>query len=70
VMSSDLITVSSNDTVNICMELMTENRIRHLPVLEKDHLVGIVSIGDVVKDVIDELQFIVKQLENYIMGVR
>lgn len=70
VMSGDLITVSPNDSVNICMELMTEKRIRHLPVLEKDHLVGLVSIGDIVKDVIDELQFMVKQLENYITGFR
>ncbi len=70
VMSSELITISPNDSVNVCMELMTEKRIRHLPVLDKDHLVGIVSIGDVVKDIIDELQFMVKQLENYITGFR
>ncbi len=70
VMSQNLVTVSTDDSVNICMELMTENRIRHLPVLDKDHLVGIVSIGDVVKDLIEELQFMVKQLENYITGFR
>jgi CBS domain-containing protein len=52
------------------MEIMTENHIRHLPVLDDGRLVGIISIGDVVKDIIDELQFMVKQLENYITGFR
>jgi CBS domain-containing protein len=70
VMTSKLITISPNNSVNECMELMTEKRIRHLPVLDKDHLVGMVSIGDVVKDMIEELQFMVKQLENYITGFR
>jgi CBS domain-containing protein len=70
VMSTNLITISPNDSVNLCMELMTDKRIRHLPVLEKDHLVGLVSIGDIVKDMIDELKFMVKQLENYITGFR
>jgi signal-transduction protein with cAMP-binding, CBS, and nucleotidyltransferase domain len=49
---------------------MTEKRIRHLPVFHKGKLVGIVSIGDVLKDLIDELQFMVTQLENYIKGLR
>ena len=70
VMSSNVVTVSPNDSVNLCMELMTEKCVRHLPVLDKDHLVGLVSIGDIVKDMIDELQFMVKQLENYITGFR
>jgi len=70
VMTSKLITISPNNSVNECMELMTEKHIRHLPVLDKDHLVGMVSIGDVVKDMIEELQFMVKQLENYITGFR
>jgi len=49
--------------------LMTEKRVRHLPVLENGQLVGIVSIGDIVKDIIEELEFLVKQLENYITGL-
>ena len=70
VMTSKLITINPNNTVNECMELMTEKRIRHLPVLDKGHLVGMVSIGDIIKDMIEELQFMVKQLENYITGFR
>jgi CBS domain-containing protein len=70
VMTGDLITLDPDDSVNQCMELMTENHIRHLPVLKDNRLVGIISIGDVVKDMIDELQFMVKQLENYITGLR
>jgi CBS domain-containing protein len=70
VMTSELITVSPEDNVNKCMELITEHRLRHLPVMEDGHLVGIVSIGDVVKDIIEELQFAVKQLENYITNFR
>ena len=70
VMTSQLITISLTDSVNECMEIMTENHIRHLPVLDDGRLVGIISIGDVVKDIIDELQFMVKQLENYITGFR
>jgi CBS domain-containing protein len=70
VMTVQLVTVEPGDTVNECMALMTEKRIRHLPVLEDGQLVGIISIGDVVKDIIEELRFMVKQLENYITGIR
>ncbi|MEZ0395725.1 MAG: CBS domain-containing protein [Anaerolineales bacterium] len=70
VMTTDLVTVSPDNTVNDCMALMTDKRIRHLPVIEEGRLVGLVSIGDVVKDIIEELQFMVKQLENYITGFR
>jgi CBS domain-containing protein len=70
VMTKDLITVSLNQSVMECMELMTEKRIRHLPVFEEGRLVGLLSIGDVVKDIIEELQFMVDQLEKYITGLR
>ncbi len=69
-MTRDLITVDTSQSVHTCMLLMTEKRIRHLPVFHKGKLVGIVSIGDVLKDLIDELQFMVTQLENYIKGLR
>jgi len=70
VMTKDLITVNPSQSVNVCMSLMTEKRIRHLPVFKDGQLVGIVSIGDVLKDMIEELQFMIAQLENYIKGLR
>ncbi len=70
VMTADLITVNLIQSVNECMALMTENCIRHLPVMDGEKLVGIVSIGDVLKDLIEELQFMVKQMEYYIQGLR
>jgi len=70
VMTKELIRVNPNNSVNECMELMTEKRVRHLPVFEGERLVGIISIGDVVKDIIEELQFLVSQLEKYIAGLR
>lgn len=70
VMTRDLITVAPNQTVNECMILMTDNHIRHLPVMDQGRLVGIISVGDVVKDVIEELEFHVEQLKSYITGLR
>ncbi len=70
VMTTELVRVSPNHTVNECMQLMTEKRARHLPVFEDGRLVGIISIGDVVKDIIEELQFLVTQMEKYIAGLR
>ncbi|MFQ5599814.1 MAG: CBS domain-containing protein [Candidatus Krumholzibacteriia bacterium] len=55
-------------TVEDCMALMTQKHIRHLPVLDGDRLVGMVSIGDLVKTIIAEQQFMIEQLENYITG--
>ncbi len=68
IMTSPVITVSPDDTVHACMELMTERRIRHLPVIEKAKLVGIVSIGDLVRSVIDDQQHTIDQLEKFIAG--
>jgi CBS domain-containing protein len=65
-MTSDLITVTTTQHTGECMALMTNRRIRHLPVVEEGRLIGIVSIGDVVRAVIDEQQFLIDQLEQYI----
>lgn len=70
VMTKELITVTPSQSVTVCMTLMTEKRIRHLPVFENGRLVGIISIGDVLKDMIEELQFMITQLEKYITGLR
>lgn len=67
-MSGAVHTVSPEDSVRDCMALMTERRIRHLPVLEHGSLAGIVSIGDVVKATIDLQAFTIQQLETYITG--
>jgi CBS domain-containing protein len=68
IMTSDVVTVSPEDMVHRCMEIMTERRIRHLPVIEKGKLIGIISIGDLVKAVIEEQQQTITQLERYIAG--
>jgi CBS domain-containing protein len=68
IMSSPVTTVAPDDGVHRCMELMTERRIRHLPVIEKGRLIGIISIGDLVKAVIEEQQQTITQLERYIAG--
>jgi len=68
IMSSPVLTVKPTDTVTFCMTLMTEHKIRHLPVLEGEHVVGLISIGDLVKAVIEQQQIEIKQLQNYIAG--
>lgn len=68
VMTSPIVYVRPEQTNEDCMALMTDKRIRHLPVMEGDKLIGLISIGDLVKDIISEQQFIIRQLENYIMS--
>lgn len=68
IMSSPVKTVTPEEEVHRCMEIMTEQRIRHLPVLEKGKMIGMISIGDLVKAVIDEQQQTIDQLERYIAG--
>jgi CBS domain-containing protein len=66
IMTSHVLCVTPDDSVEACMALMTEKRIRHLPVLDGDAVVGIVSIGDIVKSLLHEQQFVITQLERYI----
>ena len=65
-MTSDVVTCRLNDTINHCMELMTDRRIRHLPVVEDGHLKGIISIGDVVKWRIAETDMEAQAMREYI----
>jgi CBS domain-containing protein len=69
VMTEDLFTVTGDVTIDRCMELMTSKFIRHLPVLDGEKVIGIISIGDVVKFVIEEQKFIIENMEHYITGI-
>lgn len=68
IMSSPVMCVGPHQTNEECLALMTNNRIRHLPVMEHGRLIGMVSIGDLVKDIINELEFSNDQLMHYISG--
>jgi len=68
IMTEVIATVSPAHSVQDCMEIMTNERVRHLPVVEDEQLIGLVSIGDVVKSIISHQEHMIQQLENYITG--
>jgi len=68
IMTSRVLYVHPEQEIDECMVLMTERRTRHLPVMDEGKLIGLISIGDVVKSIIEEQRFTIEQLENYITG--
>ena len=68
IMTSHVVCVTPDQTVEEAMALMTERRVRHLPVIDGGLVLGIVSIGDLVKSIISDQKFIIEQLEHYIVG--
>jgi CBS domain-containing protein len=68
IMTAKVVCVRPAQTCEDCMALMTDKRIRHLPVLEDQRVIGVISIGDVVKEMLSQQKFIIEQLEHYIMG--
>lgn len=68
VMTANPISVSPADTMEFCMELVTNKHIRHLPVIENGQLVGLISIGDLVKNIIEDQRAMIQQLEMYVRG--
>jgi CBS domain-containing protein len=68
VMTSHVLCVNPDRTVEECMALMTDKRARHLPVVDHKHVVGVISIGDLVKAIIDDQKILIDQLQHYIVG--
>jgi CBS domain-containing protein len=68
IMTEVIATVTCNHSMQDCMQLMTHERVRHLPVVENERLIGLVSIGDVVKSLMSHQEQMIQQLENYITG--
>lgn len=69
IMTAKVVTITPDKTVNDCMEIMTERRIRHLPILNSDgEMIGIISIGDVMKVIMEEQRFMIAELQRYIAG--
>src|SRR3546814_10250103 len=69
IMSAPVITVQPNSSINQCMQLMTNQRVRHLPVLDVDAVIGIVSIGDLIRAMIEDQQVEIAQLQQYIAKI-
>ena len=67
-MTTEVVTITPESRIEESLALMTEHRVRHLPVLAQEEVVGIISIGDLVKEVIKEQRSTIEQLENYIKG--
>jgi CBS domain-containing protein len=70
IMTEKVVYIRPDESIEDCMALMTEKHFRHLPVIDNGTLIGVISIGDVVRSVISEQKFIIAQLENYISGGR
>lgn len=68
IMTRNVVTITRDDNITKCMSLMTDNDFRHLPVVENDQVIGMISIGDLVKTVIKEQQYEIDQLQHYISG--
>lgn len=68
IMTSDVLYVTPDETLEDCTALMTDKHVRHLPVLENEKLIGIISIGDIVNGIIAEKKHYIKELEHYIHG--
>jgi IMP dehydrogenase len=68
IMSTPVVSVTEHQSVNDCLSIMTERRIRHLPVIDREALIGMISIGDLVKQIIAEQQGTIEQLERYIVS--
>lgn len=68
IMTERVIVVHPDQTMRECMELMTNKRVRHLPVVSNDQLIGLISIGDVLKEIISEQELFIQDLQNYIEG--
>jgi predicted transcriptional regulator len=67
-MTAPVISISPEIQIDACMQIMTDKRIRHLPVVKEDHVIGMISIGDVVREMIEEQKQLISQLEAYIHG--
>ncbi len=70
IMTRDVVTVTPDKNLEECMELITQHRVRHLPVVENEQVLGLISIGDIVKGIIVHKEFVIEQLEYYIKGWR
>ncbi len=68
-MTREVLYVRPESSIEDCMALMTAKSVRHLPILRNERLIGIVTLGDVVKQIISEQEFIIEQLENYVSGI-